>query len=40
MCVVMLDRADIQRIKDNPAAILGAFSREARHAMTLKKLVL
>jgi hypothetical protein len=40
LCLVMIDRTDIQRIKDNPALILEAFAREARHAMALKKLVL
>ena len=40
LCVVMIDQSDIQRIKDNPALILDAFAREARHAMALKKLVL
>jgi site-specific DNA-methyltransferase (cytosine-N4-specific) len=35
MCVVMIDHSDIQRIKDNPALILDAFAREARHAMAL-----
>lgn len=38
LCVVMVDRSDLENIRDNPSYIVDAFSREARHAMTLKKL--
>jgi len=38
LCIVMIDRADIERVAASPASIIDAFTREARHAMTLKKL--
>lgn len=38
LCVVMVDGGDLDRIEDRPAEIVGVFSREARHAMDLKKL--
>ena len=38
LCVVMVDGADLDRIEDRPAEIVDVFSREARHAMDLKKL--
>lgn len=40
LCVVMIDRTDLGRIRGNPAHIVDAFNREAHHAMTLKKLAL
>lgn len=40
LCVVMVDRADIERIKANPAAIVDVFNREAKQAMEIKKIVL
>jgi site-specific DNA-methyltransferase (cytosine-N4-specific) len=38
LCIVMIDRTDLGSIRGNPAYIVEAFNREARHAMTLKKL--
>ena len=38
LAVVMLDGGDLQAIGENPATIVRAFEREARHAMSLKKL--
>jgi hypothetical protein len=38
LCVVMIDRADLENIRGMPAAIVDSFTREARNAMTLKKL--
>jgi len=36
--VVMIDRNDLNSIRNNPASIADIFQREARHAMTIKKL--
>lgn len=38
LCVVMIDRQDLEVIKENPATIADAFKREAHNAMTLKSL--
>ena len=38
LCIVMIDRTDLGNIRGNPAHIVDAFSREAHHAMLLKKL--
>lgn len=38
LCIVMIDRTDLQRIQADPSAIVDSFNREARHAMALKKL--
>ena len=38
LAVVMLDGGDLKAIGENPATIVRAFEREARHAMNLKKL--
>jgi len=38
LCVVMVDRTDIQAIARNPAVIVDVFNREAKHAMKLKEL--
>ena len=38
LAIVMLDGSDLQAISENPATIVRAFEREARHAMSLKKL--
>lgn len=38
LCIVMIDRPDLEAIKENPANIVDAFKREARNAMTLKQL--
>ena len=38
LCIVMIDRTDLGSIRGNPAHIVDAFNREARHAMALKKL--
>ena len=38
LCVVMVDGADLERIEARPGAIVEVFTREARHAMDLKKL--
>jgi site-specific DNA-methyltransferase (cytosine-N4-specific) len=40
LCIVMIDHKDLAGIRDNPAKIVDAFSREAGHAMALKKLEL
>lgn len=38
LCVIMVDRADIQAIEQNPTVIVDIFNREAKHAMKLKVL--
>lgn len=38
LCVVMVEGDDVARIKDNPAAIVDVFQREAKRAMQLKAL--
>ena len=38
LCVVMVDGSDLSRIEEQPAVIVDVFTREARHAMDLKKL--
>jgi site-specific DNA-methyltransferase (cytosine-N4-specific) len=38
LCVVMIDRGDLEAIRKNPAYIVDAFKREAHNAMKLKKL--
>jgi site-specific DNA-methyltransferase (cytosine-N4-specific) len=38
LCIVMVDRGDIEQIQNNPAAIVDVFNREARHAMRIKVL--
>lgn len=38
LCIVMIDRTDLESICANTAFIVDAFNREARHAMTLKKI--
>jgi len=38
ICVVIVDREDVEGITSNPPTILNAFNREARHAMKLKAL--
>ena len=40
LCIVMMDRSDLALIESRPAAIVGVFDREARHAMDLKRLEL
>lgn len=40
LCIVMVDGADLALIEERPAAIVDVFSREARHAMDLKRLEL
>ena len=40
LCIVMLDKSDLALIESVPAAIVDVFSREARHAMDLKRLEL
>lgn len=40
LCVVMIDRPDLDAIRKNPAHIVDAFKREAHNAMTLKHLEL
>jgi len=40
LCVVMIDHADLDRIKADPPSVVDIFNREAHHAMTLKKLTL
>jgi site-specific DNA-methyltransferase (cytosine-N4-specific) len=38
LCIVMIDRTDLNQIRSNPTYIVDAFNREARHAMALKQL--
>lgn len=38
LCVVMIDRPDLDAIRENPVHIIDAFKREAHNAMTLKKI--
>ena len=38
LCIVMVDGDDLTLIESRPAAIVDVFTREARHAMDLKKL--
>ena len=38
LCVVMVDRTDLSSIEARPVSIVEVFTREARHAMDLKKL--
>ena len=38
LCIVLVDRPDLEAIKTNPASIVDAFKREANNAMTLKQL--
>lgn len=38
LCIVMIDRADLETIRKNQAYIVDAFRREAKHAMMLKSL--
>lgn len=38
LCIVMVNRADIQTIERNPVAIVDVFNREAKSAMKLKAL--
>ncbi|MBW8075258.1 MULTISPECIES: restriction endonuclease [Metallibacterium] len=38
LCIVMVDRPDLEAIKTNPASIVDAFKREANNAMTLKQI--
>ena len=40
LCIVMLDKNDLDLIESCPAAIVDVFTREARHAMDLKRLEL
>lgn len=40
LCIVMVDRSDLMAIRSNPTTVIDVFNREARHAMTLKKLEL
>ena len=38
LCIAMVDGVDLDLIEARPAAIVDVLSREARHAMDLKKL--
>ncbi len=40
LCLVMIDRSDLGNIRHNPVHVVDVFSREAHHAMTLKKIEL
>lgn len=40
LCIVMLDKIDLAKIESRPAAIVDVFTREAEHAMDLKRLEL
>ena len=38
LCIVMMDKLDLAKIEARPAAIVDVFTREAEHAMDLKRL--
>ena len=38
LCIVLIDRSDVAKVASNPAGIVDILHREARHAMTIKKL--
>ena len=38
LCLVMIDRRDVDCIIEDPSEVIGVFNREARHAMILKKI--
>jgi hypothetical protein len=38
LAIVMIDRADMEEIVKNPTCFIDVLYREAKHAMTLKKL--
>lgn len=38
LCIIMLDKRDLAQIESSPVAIVDVFTREARHAMDLKRL--
>jgi site-specific DNA-methyltransferase (cytosine-N4-specific) len=40
LAIVLIDKVDLDKIKTKPASIIDAFSREAKNAMNLKKLLL
>ncbi len=40
LCVVMVDKADMTQIAENPISIVDVLNREARHAMQIKALKL
>jgi site-specific DNA-methyltransferase (cytosine-N4-specific) len=40
LCVVMVDRTDINQIAESPISIIDVLNREARHAMQIKALTL
>lgn len=40
LCIIMMDKGDLALIESRPAAIVDVFTREARHAMDLKRLEL
>lgn len=40
LCIVLLDRGDLELVSKSPAQVVDAFNRDARHAMGLKKLKL
>ena len=40
LCIIMLDKSDLALIESSPATIVDVFTREARHAMDLKRLEL
>jgi site-specific DNA-methyltransferase (cytosine-N4-specific) len=40
LCLIMMDRSDVDRIEGNPAEVVNVFNREAKHAMEIKKIAL
>ncbi len=40
LAIIMIDRADVESIVENPAHIVHVLNREAKHAMRLKKLAI
>jgi len=40
LAIVMIDRADIEEIVNNPTFIVDVLNREAKRAMTLKQIEL
>lgn len=39
LCIIMVNKQDIEAIKENPVAIVDIFTRESKHAMVLKPVI-
>ena len=40
LCIVLIDKDDIQKISEDPSSIIDIFNKEAKRTMELKKIVL